>query len=176
MIELIDIDGNIKFMATIITCIDYGSELYVLYSIKRDNDTDNLFVSKVVKNSSGYVMDNNFSSGEKEAMDNVVASILNKDSVDKLEESGIKFVDGIVFDDINRFSISNCYVTTFNKSLINECISFYNFKVIDNKNTVVVKEKSVSYLSKDNRPTVYLILIGIIVIILAIMLIIYLVK
>lgn len=172
MIELIDVDGNIKFMATIITGINYGNELYVLYSIKRDNENDNLFISKVVKNSYGYVMDNNFSSGEKEAMDNVVASILNKDSFDKLKESGITFVKDIVLDDINRFSVSNCYVTTFNKILIDECISFYKFKVSDNKNTVVVKEKSVSYFSKNNRPSVYLIVIGIVVIVLAIMLII----
>ncbi|MBQ6494501.1 MAG: hypothetical protein IJI49_00705 [Bacilli bacterium] len=172
MIELIDIDGNIKFMATIITGINYGNNLYVLYSIKRDNDTDNLFISKIVKNSYGYVMDNNFSPGEKEAMDDVVNSILNKDSLDKLKESGVSFSDDIVFDDINRFSVTNCYVTTFNKDLIEECINFYNFKVNTSKSTVVVKEKSVSYFSKNNRPSIYLIIVGIIVIVLSIILII----
>ena len=163
MIELIDIDGNIKFMATIITGIKYGNDFYVLYSIKRDGDADNLFISKLVNNSTGYVMDNSFSSGEKEAMDDVVADILNKSSLDKLKEKGIEFVSGISFNDVNRFSVTNCYVTTYRKDLLNECISYYNFSIDNKKSEVVVKEKSVSYFSKNNRPSVYLILLGLLV-------------
>lgn len=176
MIELIDVDDNIKFMGKIITGINYGDNLYVLYFIERDKNSYNLFISKVIENSVGYVMDNNFFSGEKEAIDNVVASILNKDSIDILKEKGIFFVNDISFTDINRFSVSNCYVTTFNKILFDECMLFYDFKIDNNKSNVVVREKEVSYLSENNRPYVYLIILGIFVIIISIVVVVNFIK
>lgn len=176
MIELIDVDDNIKFMGKIITGINYGDNLYILYFIERDKTSYNLFVSKVIENSVGYVMDNNFSSGEKEAIDDVVASILSKVSLDVLKEKRVSFVNDISLTDINRFSISNCYVTTFKKSLFDECMLFYDFKIDNNKSNVVVREREVSYLSKNNRPYVYLILLGIFVIIISIVVIISFIK
>ena len=172
MIELIDVDGNIKFMGNIITGIKYGNELYVMYSINRDIDNDNLFVSKLVNNSNGYVMDNSFSGGEKGAMDDVIISILSKESMDKLKNKGIEFVNDISLDDINRFSVTNCYVTTYKKNLISDCINYYGFSVNNNKTNTIVKEKDVSYFSENNRPSVYLILLGILVIIVSIIVII----
>ena len=172
MIELIDIDGNIKFMATIITGLKYGDDFYVLYSIKRDKEYDNLFISKLVNNSTGYVMDNSFSSGEKEAMDDVVRDILNKDSVDKLKEKGLEFISDVSFNDVNRFSVTNCYVTSYKRELLNDCINYYNFSINDKKPEIIVKEKKVSYFSKSNRPSVYLILLGILVVIISIIMII----
>lgn len=158
MIELIDIDENKKYNAMIICGIKYGSLFYVLYSIKRDDDFDNLFVSKLVKNSVGYTLDNNFSGGEREALDGVVESILNMDSRDRLKENGIELFSDIEFVDINRFSVTKCYVTTYKRILIDNCINNYDL-VVDNKvPSVVVKEKEVSYFSKSNRPIVYTIL------------------
>ena len=171
MIELIDAEENVKFMATVISGIKYGNELYLLYAIERDNESDNLFISKLIKNSEGYVIDNNFSVDERDALDDVVLSILNKDPVDKLREKGISFVRDVYLYDINRFSVTKCYVTTYKKSLINDCISNYNLFVNKKKTAVVVREKDVSYFSKSNRPTIYLILFGLLVLIVGIVLI-----
>lgn len=172
MIELIDIDGNIKFMANIITGIKYGDGLYLLYSIDRNKDEKNLFVSKLVENSMGYAMDNNFTGGEKEALDDVIATILSKKSIDELNDMGISFLSNMELTDINRFSVSNCYVASYSKNLLSECIDYYKFSGYNNiREKVTVKEKEVSYLSKNNRPTVYLILLGIFVIIISIVVI-----
>ena len=174
MLELIDIDGNIKFMSYVLCYINYGEELYVIYSIKRDLEDDNIFVSKLVNSSTGYAMDNNFSAAEKGALDNVVASILNKDSIDKLSTQGIKFVDDIKLSEINKFSVTKCYVTTFKRRLVKDCMINYNL-VRDNK-VSVVKEKSVSYFSKNNFPIVLLIVFGIMVILVAIIVIFNFIK
>ena len=170
MLELIDVDGDIKFLSSIFCYINYGNSLYVIYSIKRDSDNDNLFVSKLVNSSDGYTMDNNFSGGEKEALDDVIASILNKDSISSLEEKGITFVKDISLSDINKFSVTKCYVTTFRKSLLNECMTNYNL-VREKKKISVVKEKNVSYFSKNNFPIVLLILFGIAIVVVSIIVI-----
>ncbi len=176
MIELIDIDNNIKFMASVITGIKYGDEYYVLYSINRDKDTYNLFVSKLVENSTGYAMDNSFYPGEKDTLDNVVASILNKDSISLLKDRGVSFFFDVNLEEGNRFSVKNCYVTTYKKSLLRECINYYDLSDIDSKPSVVVKEKEVSYFSKSNRPSIYLILLGIAVVVISIIVIISFLK
>ena len=167
MIELIDIDGNIKFMSLIIGYVNYGNQLYVIYSVKRDEEDDNIFVSKLVNSSDGYAMDNNFSGGEKEAMESVIASILNKDSIDSLNEKGIQFVQDINLSEINKFSVTKCYVTTFKRRLIKECMQNYNLVGYEKKK-VIVKEKEVSYFSKNNFPSVLLIILGIVIVLIAI--------
>ena len=77
MIEVIDETTNQKLMALIISSFKYGNELYCLYSIKRDEENDNIFVSKLIKNSLGYTMDNNFEGGEKEAIKGAKKHIKN---------------------------------------------------------------------------------------------------
>ena len=175
MLELIDTDGNIKFMCSILCYINYGEQLYVIYSIKRDSEDDNIFVSKLVNSSDGYSMDSNFSADEKCALDDVVAAILNKDSVDKLSEKGIKFVNDINLSKINKFSVTRCYVTTFKRRLVKECMINYNL-INSKKKVSVVREKEVSYFSKNNFPIVLLIVFGIVIILVAIFVIFNFIK
>ena len=169
MIELIDIDGNIKFMASIISYIEYGGLLYVLYSIKRDEEEDNIFVSKLVNSSDGYVMDYNFNGGEKEVFDNIVRDIFNKDTIKELESKGIRIVKDIKLSSINKFSVTRCYVSTFKRNIIKECMNNYN--LVSDKKNIIVKEKKVSYFSKSNMSTIISIIFGIVIIILAVIVI-----
>ena len=48
-IKVID-EHNIDRVANVICAIDVDGSDYVVYSIERDSDNDNIFVSKLVKN------------------------------------------------------------------------------------------------------------------------------
>ena len=65
MVEIIDDNTNRKMMAMILCDICYKDDYYVIYAIQREKDEANIFVSKLVKNSNGYVFDYNFSNDEK---------------------------------------------------------------------------------------------------------------
>ena len=82
MIEVIDRDTNQKMIAMILCSICYRGDCYLIYCIRREKDDANLFVSKLVQNSQGYVMDSNFLNGEKEVLDNIVQRLLNRDSIE----------------------------------------------------------------------------------------------
>ena len=164
MIEIIDVDSNVKMMALIICGIKYGDNEYVMYSVKRDNVNDNIFVSKVVKNSMGYTMSNDFSGGEKGALDGVVNDILNKNSVIELSNSGVEIIKDVNLGNVNKFSISLCYVTTYKRILIKELM--VNYGLLDtNYVKAVVREKEESYFSKGNISTVLVIGLGIVILI-----------
>lgn len=169
MIEIIDVDGNIKFMSLFICGIKYGEDYYAMYSIKRDSEYDNIFVSKLVRNSEGYAMDNSFSGGEKEALDEVIALILNKENVNLLGDKGISIVNDIKLGKVNKFSVTGCYVTTYKRSLIKECM--INYGLLDvSRNVPKVKEKEVSYFSKGNISILSLIALGGIILVFCIIL------
>lgn len=169
MIEIIDVDGNIKFMSLIICGIKYGEDYYVIYSIKRDSDYDNIFVSKLVRNSEGYVMDNDFSGGEKEALDEAISLILNKENVNVLRDKGISIIKNIKLGKVNKFSVTGCYVTTYKRSLIKECM--INYGLLDvNREVPKVREKEVSYFSKGNISIFALIGFGIVILVFCIVL------
>ena len=162
MIEIIDVDGNIKFMSLTICCMKYGEDYYVIYSIKRDSDYDNIFVSKLVRNSEGYAMDNSFSGGEKEALDEVIALILNKENVNVLSDKGISIIKDIKLGKVNKFSVTECYVTTYKRSLIKECM--INYGLLDvNREGRKVREEEVSYFIKGSIFIFVLIGLGIII-------------
>lgn len=162
MIEIIDEGSNRKFMALIICGIEYGNNMYVMYSVKREKDEDNIFISKLVRNSEGYTMDNDFHGGEKEAMDDVVTSILNKDNIELLASNRIKLFHDIKIVGVNRFSVRCCYVTTYNRNLIKEVMINYGLIDIDENKTVieeVLPEKKV--FSRGSISSLFLIAFGI---------------
>ena len=167
MIELIDIDGSIKFMASIISGIKYANSLYVLYSIKRDEEEDNIFVSKLVKNSDGYAMDNDFSGGEKEIFDDVIKSFLSKEDLSSLK---VELFNDFKLSSINKFSVTKCYISTCKKNMIKECMK--NYDLINNNKIPIVREKEASYFSKNNFSNIILIIFGIMIIIMALIVII----
>lgn len=164
MKELIDVDSNAKMMSLVICGIKYGQEMYVMYSIKRDDDNDNIFVSKLVINSEGYVMDNNFSGGEKENLDEVITKIINKDSINSLNDNGIYIVKDFKLGSINKFSVSKCYVATYNRKIVKDIMDIYNLIDINNKRPVV-QIKEVGGNNKGNFYSIALIVFGLLVLI-----------
>ena len=126
MKELINEDNNMKMMALVMCGLSYGDSKYLLYSVKRSNDEANLFVSKLVKNSSGYTISHDFSNGEKEVLDGVVQRIISKEDVSLLEKDGYHILKGIELGDINYFDVDSCYVATVSVKLVKDCLIFYD--------------------------------------------------
>ena len=64
MIELIDLSSKIKMMAMVMAGIEYNGDRYIMYCVDRGRGEANIFVSKLVITSDGYVFINDFDNGE----------------------------------------------------------------------------------------------------------------
>lgn len=170
MYELIDENKNIKMISLIICTFVYGDNNYCLYSIERDKEEDNIFVSKLVKNSQGYTLDNNFKSSEKETLDDIISSLLNKENLSTLNKKGFKFTN-IKLNGICKFNDKICYVTTYNKGLLKECMLNYNLD-IPNSNIPTISIKKSKPINKGNYESILLMILGIITIIVCLLIVI----
>ncbi len=74
-IKLVD-EHNINREAKIITIIEYEGTEYVVYSIDRDEENANIFVSKLVKEGNHLLLDEIQSTDVKEKIDNVVKEMI----------------------------------------------------------------------------------------------------
>lgn len=74
-IKLVD-EHNINREAKIITMIEYEGTEYVVYSIDRDEENANIFVSKSVKEGDHLLLDEIQSTDVKEKIDNVVKEMI----------------------------------------------------------------------------------------------------
>ncbi len=74
-IKLVD-EHNINREAKIITIIEYEGTEYVVYSIDRDEENANIFVSKLVKEGDHLLLDEIRSTDVKEKIDNVVKEMI----------------------------------------------------------------------------------------------------
>ena len=74
-IKLVD-EHNINREAKIITMIEYEGTEYVVYSIDRDEENANIFVSKLVKEGNHLLLDEIQSTDVKEKIDNVVKELI----------------------------------------------------------------------------------------------------
>ena len=74
-IKLVD-EHNINREAKIITMIEYEGTEYVVYSIARDEENANIFVSKLVKEGDHLLLDEIQSTDVKEKIDNVVKEMI----------------------------------------------------------------------------------------------------
>lgn len=159
--EIIDVDNNVKMKCLVMFCFRYGDGMYVVYSVKRDNSQRNIFISKLVVNSEGYTMDSNFTSDEREALERVVAKIINCCDRQILLDDGVKFSSDVKFSLVNKFSSSKCYVATYDNDVIEKIMKFYG--VTKDKSAVLIRNSS--RVSSNNIGVILLILFGIAVII-----------
>ncbi len=167
MYELIDENKNIKMMALIICTFTYGNTNYCLYSIDRDKNDTNIFVSKLVTNSLGYTLDSDISNDELEALGDVVALFLSKVSLDQLKEQGFDLTD-LKLSGINKFNEENCYLTTCNKDILKEVMLNYNLE-IPNNNTPIIKVKKSKPVNKSNIGSILGLILGILTLIICIL-------
>lgn len=144
MVEIIDQETNKKVMAMILCNICYKDDCYIIFAVQRDKEDANVFVSKLIKNSRSYVMNNKFKNGEKQVMEKVVQRILNRESREVLESDGFFIIDDISLDEINYFDIKECYVSTVSKKLIKDCLISYNLvneKIFEQPIVEVIEDK-----------------------------------
>lgn len=165
MVEVMDRKTKHKMMMMVMCGITYQSDSYLVYSIRRDKTSANVFVSKLIKGSLGYLIVDDFSNGEKEVLDNVVKRMLNKEIKEELESDGFKIIKDIEMDNNISFDIDNCYVSTVSRDLIKECLIYYNLvnESMFNRPVVeVVEEKS--KFNEGFASSMVLIVFGIIII------------
>lgn len=144
MVEIIDKATMNKMMAMILCGICYQDDCYLIYCIRRDKEEANIFVSKLIKGSLGYVIDTNFSNGEKEVLDGIVKRLLNKESVESLENAGFTIMKNIEMDSNLTFDIDKCYVSTVSRDLVKLCLIYYGLvseKMFDQPVVEVIEDK-----------------------------------
>lgn len=162
MVEVIDKITGCKMLMMKLCGIRYGDHSYLIYCIRRDEMHANVFVSKLINGSNGYVLYNEFDNGEKEVLDSVVKRLLNRDSKENLIRDGYLFVDDIAMDSDLIFEIDKCYVSTIDRSVIKECLIFYdlvNDSIFNQPIVEVVQDKS--KFSEGFASSVVLIVLGI---------------
>lgn len=125
MIEIIDQKTNHKLMAMVLCGICYKGDCYIIYAVQRGREEANVFVSKLIQNSQGYVMNFEFENGEKEVVEKIVQRFLNRENKDVLECDGLNILDNITLDEHRYFDIEKCYVSTVKKTLIKDCLIHY---------------------------------------------------
>ena len=165
MVEVIDRKTNHKMMMMVMCGITYHNDSYLIYSIRRDKSDANVFVSKLIKGSLGYLIVDDFSNGEKEVLDSVVKRILNKNSLDELESDGFKFIKDIEMDSNISFDIDNCYVSTVSRDLIKECLIYYNLVNESMFNRPVIEVVEEKKFNEGFASSMVLIVFGIIIVI-----------
>ena len=125
-IEIIDEHG-INRKANIMCGIDVSGTDYVVYSIERDNDNDNLFVSKLIKNNDGTnnminIDDNSEKTKLADIVKEMITQAVNTDS-DKLIgdvtlSSGDKVqIVNVLINKEQKISVPKTYITTVKKSV-----------------------------------------------------------
>ena len=144
MIEIIDQKTNHKLMAMVLCGICYKGDCYIIYAVQRGREEANVFVSKLIQNSQGYVMNFNFENGEKEVVDKLVQRFLNRESKEILENDGFSILDGVTLEEHSYFDIKKCYVSTVKKSLIKDCLICYglvNEKLFEQPIVELIEDK-----------------------------------
>lgn len=144
MVELINKNTNQKLMAMILGEISYLEDRYIIYCIKRSKEDTNVFVSKLVKNSQGYTIDDDFLNGEKQILDGIVKRLLNKESKNVLEKDGFLINKFVSLEGIHYFDIEKCYVATVPSFFIKDCLIFYDLvskKLLEQPIVEVIDDK-----------------------------------
>lgn len=166
MVEMIDQDTLSKLMAMIMCGVQYDKKRYIIYAVQREKEDVNVFVSKLVQNSQGMVMDYQFENGEKETLEKIIQRIFNKEPADILAKDGISLFRNFKLSDINYFDIEQCYVTTVLTSFIKDCMIHY--QLLDKQALAVPKVEVMESKKKFNEgfiSNLVLIILGITLII-----------
>ena len=126
MKELIDDVDSSKMMAMILCGVRYKGVEYLIYSIQRSNHEANIFVSKLVYTSDGYIISYDFYNGEKESLDLIVKRILSKEDISSIEKDGYSLIKNIKLAGINHYDSNRCYVSTVSKKVVKDILIYYD--------------------------------------------------
>jgi len=138
----IDRDANVMF------AFDLEGSEYVSYRIGRDEEQDNLFISKVLKNLDGtFNMVNIDDSNEKSKLNSIVTSLVGsavKSPADKLPGDTVSLSDGktikfisVGFNKEQKIEVRKTYVTTVKKEVSRVAEKYYDVVVVKEEPKVV---------------------------------------
>lgn len=174
MLEVIDYSSKLKLMSMVVGSIEYKKDKYVIYCIDRGSGEANIFVSKLVVSSDGFVFNNDFDNGEKEMLDGLIKRVINKEDIGE---------DGFIISSVNKFNdscyfdIEKCYVATINKRVIKEVMVHYK---LVNKNTF---DRPIVEIKEDKRVfnegfvgNIFLIIFGLVVIVFCVVVLVGVIK
>lgn len=126
-IKIVDEHG-IDRIANIVCSIDVDGSDYVIYWIERDNNNDNLFISKILKNNDGTsTMMNIEDSMEKSNLSEIVKELvttavkdnehdyLNADNISLKNGKNIK-ISNVLFNKEQNINVQKTYITTVEKA------------------------------------------------------------
>ena len=128
IIKIID-EHEINRDAKIITYISLDGNDYAVYTISRDEENANIFVSKVINSSFVNITDAN----EKFKLDNFVKNLIKR-SVDYSSLDDVKFTNFKVVDS-QRINVKETYVATIKKDIATKAINYYSDKFTSIKDT-----------------------------------------
>lgn len=146
-IKVVDEHG-IDRNASVILGFELDGSGYVIYSIERDNDNSNIFISKVLKN-----FDNTFSmidideSDEKNKLIDIVKMLItsavesqedrcNNDFITLNGGKTVKFLS-VIFNKEQRINVQKTYITTVKKEVVRVVEKYYDISSIFEKPKVV---------------------------------------
>ena len=146
-IKIVDEHG-IDRIANIVCSIDVDGSDYVVYWIERDNDNDNLFISKLLKNNDGTsTMMNIEDSLEKNNLSDIVKELITyaiKDEKDSIQESSITLKNGktikisdVIFNKEQNINVQKTYISTVQKSVTKVSEKYYH---VDQKPQVAMEQ------------------------------------
>ncbi len=136
-IEIIDEHG-INRKANIMCGIDVAGTDYVVYSIERDSDNDNLFVSKLIKNNDGThnminIEDNTEKTKLTDVVKEMITSSVNNEN-DKVD-GDINLANGekvniisVLINKAQNINVSKTYITTVKKAVTKVGNDYYQIK------------------------------------------------
>ena len=135
-VKVVD-QNNIDRDATVMFAVDLEGSEYVVYWIERDDDENNVFVSKVLKNTDGTSNLLDIESPEEKAKVSEVAKAFItksvKDEADKLAGTSVTLDNGRVINLVNvsfnkeqRFNVQKAYITTVKKEVTRVTEKYYD--------------------------------------------------
>lgn len=147
IIKTID-EHNIDRDANVLFAFDLEGSDYVCYRISRDEEQDNIFISKVVKNIDGtFSMVNIDDTNEKSKLNSIVMALVKgavESPTDKLAGDSISLSDGknvkfiaVNFNKEQRIEVKKTYVTTVKKEVTRVAEKYYFVEVVLEQPAVV---------------------------------------
>ena len=147
IIKTID-EHNIDRDANVLFAFDLEGSDYVCYRISRDEEQDNIFISKVVKNIDGtFNMVNIDDTNEKSKLNSIVMALVKgavESHSDKLAGDSISLSDGknvkfiaVNFNKEQRIEVKKTYVTTVKKEVTRVAEKYYFVEVVLEQPAVV---------------------------------------
>ena len=139
-IKTID-EHNIDREANVLFAFDLDGSDYVCYRISRDDEQDNLFISKVIKDIDGtFNMVNIDDTAEKSRLNSIVMALvkgavenpadkLSGDSVSLSDGKSIKFIT-VNFNKEQRIEVKKTYVTTVKKEVSRVSEKYYAVEIV----------------------------------------------